>query len=159
MSPSQAGSSQGSSWTIFSSARLGSWTFLLSSEISLFRLENQPNQLGLTLMKIRGFQLKKTSFMLHERSWKFVKLCFYHEKSTKLGNLIAFVTCTKNLLLIDIHKVSSVSARKLKCPSSVRLGSKLSQLGLARAGKFQLEPITSVNPKRPRLFGKFFNFS
>ena len=41
---------------------------------------------------------------------------------------------------------SSVSARKLKCPSSARLGSELSQLGLARAGKFQLEPITSKQP-------------
>ena len=81
--------------------------------------------------------------MLHERSLKFVKICFYHDKSTKLGNLIVFVTCTKNLLLIDIHKVSSVSARKLKCPSSARLGSELSQLRLARAGKFQLELIFS----------------
>ena len=74
----------------------------------------------------------------------FVKICFYHDKSTKLGNLIVFVTCTKNLLLIDIHKVSSVSARKLKCPSSARLGSELSQLGLARAGKFQLELISTI---------------
>ena len=46
----------------------------------------------------------------------------------------------------DIHIlciVSSVSARKLKCPSSAQLGSEPSQLGLARAGKFQLEPISS----------------
>ena len=51
----------------------------------------------------------------------------------------------KNLRFFDIHNVrivSSVSARKLKCPSSARLSSKTSQLGLARAGKFQLEPIT-----------------
>ena len=38
MSPSRAGSSQGSSWTIFSSARLGLWPFPSSSEISLLRL-------------------------------------------------------------------------------------------------------------------------
>ena len=41
--------------------------------------------------------------------------------------------------------VSSVWARKLKCPSSVWLGSEPSQLGLARVGKFQLEPISTVN--------------
>jgi hypothetical protein len=48
------------------------------------------------------------------------------------------------LLLIDIHIVgivSSVSARKLKCPA--RLGSEPSQLRLARAGKFQLELISN----------------
>ena len=39
--------------------------------------------------------------------------------------------------------VSSFSARKLKCPSSARLGSEPLQLGLARAGKFQLEPISN----------------
>ena len=47
----------------------------------------------------------------------------------------------------DIHIVSivsSVSARKLKCPSSARLGSEPSQLGLAWAGKFQLELISSI---------------
>ena len=37
---------------------------------------------------------------------------------------------------------SSVSARKLKCSSSARLGSELSQLRLARAGKFQLKLIS-----------------
>ena len=37
-----------------------------------------------------------------------------HDTEAKLGNL-------KNLLLNDVHIVSSVSARKLKCPSSARL--------------------------------------
>ena len=47
----------------------------------------------------------------------------------------------------DIHIVSivsSISARKSKCPSSARLGSETSQLGLARAGKFQLELISNI---------------
>ena len=45
---------------------------------------------------------------------------------------------------IDILSiVSSVSAQKSKCPSSAQLGSEPSQLGLARAGKFQLEPIST----------------
>ena len=51
----------------------------------------------------------------------------------------------ENLIYIHIVSiVSSVSARLLKCPSSAQLGSETSQLGLARAGKFQLEPITTV---------------
>ena len=37
-----------------------------------------------------------------------------------------------------------ISARKLKFPSSARLSSESSQLGLAQAGKFQLELISSV---------------
>ena len=43
----------------------------------------------------------------------------------------------------NLKFVSSVLARKLKCPSSARLGSETSQLGLAQAGKFQLEPISN----------------
>ena len=45
----------------------------------------------------------------------------------------------------DIHIVgivSSVSARKLMCPSSARLGTFLAR---ARAGKFQLELISIIN--------------
>ena len=43
MSPSRAGLSHSLSWRIFSSARLGSWPFPFSSEISLCRLENRQN--------------------------------------------------------------------------------------------------------------------
>ena len=50
------------------------------------------------------------------------------------------------MLLIDVHKVSLVSARKLRCPSSAQLGSQPSQTGLAQLGKFQLELITTLNP-------------
>ena len=53
----------------------------------------------------------------------------------------------KNCRFFDIHIVgivSSVSARKLKYPSSARLGSEPSQLGLARAGKFQLKLISTT---------------
>ena len=52
-----------------------------------------------------------------------------HDTEVKLGNL-------KNLLLDDLHIVSSVSARKLMC-----LGSEPSQLRLNRARKFKLELI------------------
>ena len=44
--------------------------------------------------------------------------------------------------------VSSVSARKLKRLSSAWLGSETSQLGLARAGKFQLELISTIQTFR-----------
>ena len=37
-----------------------------------------------------------------------------HDREAKLGNL-------KNLLLNDVHIVSSVLAQKLKCPSLARL--------------------------------------
>ena len=52
------------------------------------------------------------------------------------------------MLLIDIHFVSSVSARKLKCPSSTRLGSEPFQLGSVQLGKFQLELITKSFPSK-----------
>ena len=48
-----------------------------------------------------------------------------------------------NIHIVKI--VSSISARKLMCPSSARLGLEPSQLGLARARKFQLELISSRN--------------
>ena len=44
----------------------------------------------------------------------------------------------------QLGNFSSVSARKLKCPSSARLGSEPSQLGSTRAGKFQLGLITKL---------------
>ena len=55
--------------------------------------------------------------------------------------------------------VSSVSARKLKYPSSAWLGSEASQHGLARAGKFQLELISTVSPSSLSRKCQFTNFS
>jgi hypothetical protein len=66
------------------------------------------------------------------------KIDYNQDTGPKLGNL--FVVLNK-----DQKFVSSVSAQKLKCPSSARLGSELSQLGLTRAGKFQLELISSFH--------------
>ena len=48
-----------------------------------------------------------------------ITIGFNHDKSTKQENFL----CGKNLLLIDVHKVSSVLAQKLRCPSSAQLGS------------------------------------
>ena len=53
-----------------------------------------------------------------------------------------------NFLTYILSEVSSVSARKLKCPSSARLGSEPSQLGSARAGKFQLGLITRCHDRK-----------
>ena len=47
----------------------------------------------------------------------------------------------KNLLFFTVGIVSSVSARKLKCPSSARLGTFIAR-ARSRAGKIQLEVIT-----------------
>ena len=46
-------------------------------------------------------------------------------------------------LIVPLKKFSSVSARKLKCPSSGSLELEPSQLGLARVEKFQLELIST----------------
>ena len=47
--------------------------------------------------------------------------------------------------------VSSVSAQKLKCPSSARLGLETFQLGLAQLGKSRLELITRL-PTRQEVY-------
>jgi len=52
------------------------------------------------------------------------------------------------LLPIEVHIVKSVSTRKLKCPSSARLGLEPFQLGLAQLGKFQIKLITKVRGYR-----------
>ena len=56
-----------------------------------------------------------------------------HEKATKL----------ENLLLIDVHINSSISAQKLRCSSSAQLG------------KFQLELITAAATLRTRVSVEF----
>ena len=66
--------------------------------------------------------------------------CNHHSTCTKLENLDNIFNPGKNIATF----VSSVSAQKLKCPSSAWLGSETSQLGLAQAGKFQLELITTI---------------
>ena len=50
--------------------------------------------------------------------------------------------CSQLICILSAHFQLGFSS-KLKCPSSARLGSENFQLGLARAGKFQLEPITT----------------
>ena len=50
--------------------------------------------------------------------------------------------CSQLICILSAHFQLGFSS-KLKCPSSARLGSENFQLGLARAGKFQLEPITN----------------
>ena len=56
-----------------------------------------------------------------------ITIGFNHDKSTKLENFL----CGKNLLLIDVYKVSFVSARKSRCPSSVGLATFPALLGSA----------------------------
>ena len=61
--------------------------------------------------------------------------------------------CSQLICILSAHFQLGFSS-KLKCPSSARLGSETFQLGLARAGKFQLEPITNSS-----LVTKFFTVS
>jgi hypothetical protein len=62
------------------------------------------------------------------------KIDYNHDTGSKL----------ENLLLFDINIVSSVSAQKLKCPSSSRFVPEPFQLGSAQLGKFQLKLITKL---------------
>ena len=43
---------------------------------------------------------------------------YNHDTGTKLGNFIVILKKDINLLLNEVHNVSSVSSQKLKCPSS-----------------------------------------
>ena len=59
---------------------------------------------------------------------KLIKIgCIHNSTCTKLENLDDIFNQGQKIASF----VSSVSARKLKCPSSARLGSETSQLGLA----------------------------
>ena len=81
MSPSRAGSSQSSSWRIFSSAWLGSWPFCLQLEI-----ENRPKRAEIfILFKFflfifsflylnHSFQLPKSPFFLYKLSCNWLEL-------------------------------------------------------------------------------------
>ena len=60
--------------------------------------------------------------------------------------------CSQLICILSAHFQLGFSS-KLKYPSSARLGSENFQLGLARAGKFQLEPITTKN----NFLGKMFS--
>ena len=77
------------------------------------------------------------SIVLHIYSWKLGKLIVFLELELKFA--FYWHTYCRNCQL----GFSSVSARKLKCPSLAWLVLESSQLGLARAGKFQLELISS----------------
>ena len=81
-----------------------------------------------------------------------ITIGFHHDKSTKMENFL----CGKNLLLIDVHKVSLVSALKLRCPSSAwltafpaRLGS--ARLGSARLGLARLGPALEISARTHHL--------
>ena len=150
MSPSRAGSSHSSSWRVFSSARD---LFHFSSKWK--SAKNEP-KIGWKWAKIQFL------FFIKNLYWKWLNYAaqLYNSALKKphllindyeidYNHVIKAKSWGKNELLrfFDIHIVgivSSVSARKSRCPSSARLGSETSQLGLARAGKFQLELISSI---------------
>ena len=63
------------------------------------------------------------------------------------------------LINIDIHIVSSVSARKLICPSSARLGSGPFQLGSARTHHYKIPCQTNTyqHQNKSRYLAKLFS--
>ena len=149
MSPSRAGSSHSSSWSIFSSARLGSWPFCFSSDLffSARKSENCHFLLGAekaTYKKtFQNYVLWKWEFL----SSKIPVLRIHTIKTLLIVQIYisTFFLGPKNLTIKGYKKKSSsVSARKLKCHSSARLGSEPSKLGSAWAGKFRLGLITSI---------------
>ena len=135
MNPSRAGSSQGSSWTIFSWARLSSWPFSFSSENYLFRLENQPNSLILTMVelwwKIIIFNFKNST-KIRQMTNRFIKIGFKLDTIKKLRN---FLACTKNLLLINVRTITY-------CQLGLSSKIEMPQLGSARnlPSSARLEP-------------------
>ena len=80
------------------------------------------------------------------KSCIYLKLFTFKDTKVKINDhdtgLLIIKTCGKNEL--KKFRFSTVSARKLKCPSSAPLGLEPSQLGSAQAGKFQLGLITTI---------------
>ena len=136
MNPSRAGSSLSSSWRIFSSARD---LFHFSSEL---KIDWKRAEISILIWRpiFYYFYACKSNYSRIKTPFCATKIQInYHELDWNHNTWL--------LRLFDIHIVgivSSVSARKLKCPSSARLSSEPSQLGLARAGKFQLELISKL---------------
>ena len=136
MSPSRAGSSHGSSWRIFSSARLVTFSLQLRIENWLknelkfqFSVEDLFSIIELTKLCIwiKLFTYKNTFCATnvqindHEIDWN-------HDTG-----LLIIKTWGKNELnkicdFFIVGIVSSVSARKLKCPSSARLRTFIARL-------------------------------
>ena len=132
MSPSQTGSSHSSSWRIFSSALLGLWPFPLSSKI-IFQLENRPNWHFLPLIFFLSFFPCifigiGIFFTIHIFDFSVAKTFSFLKMNGLLGNTKKIKVLSKKKLFINIYIDSSVSARKLKCPSSAQLGTFLARL-------------------------------
>ena len=118
MRPSRAGSSHSSSWSIFSSARLGSWPFFLQLEL-FFQLENLIYSFFSSnfLFSPQNFVILQRNSIIYRRiEWKLY--CFFLK-------WLIFGVKKENWSKKAIYqrkKSSSLSARKLKCPSSAQLG-------------------------------------
>ena len=63
---------------------------------------------------------------------KLIKIGLIMNSSQNWEIYLQFFTCAKNCLLIELHIVSSVSAQKLRCPSSTRLATSPARLSSAR---------------------------
>ena len=143
MSPSRAGSSHSSSWRIFSSARLVTF-FTSARNWKLAKNELKFNFFKKLVLKMTKYVPKsyistlKTPFVLHKFKWMSMKLI---RTEAKLGNKLRIcyiLTCILSLL--------SARFQLENWSTPAQLGSEPSQLGLAWAGKFQIELISSIYP-------------
>ena len=75
-------------------------------------------------------------------NWTFLWCCIQLSKIAAIFEKLGIIKLKICYFFKNI--ISSVSARKLKCSSSAWLGLEPSQLGLTRAGKFQLELISTI---------------
>ena len=128
MSPSRAGLSHSLSWSIF--ARLGLWPFFLQLEL-FFQLENLIHSFFSS-----NFLFSPPKLVIYNRiEWK---LCCFFLEWLIFG--VKKENWRKKKLYIK-EKIQLVFSSKMKV---LLLGSAPSKLGLARAGKIQLELITTT---------------
>ena len=97
-------------------------------------------------MELKKATYKKTFQYYEKRGLLTSKISIFRIHTIKtplIFHQYVFFWVRENLIVNNIKKKSSsVSAPKLKCPSSAWLGSEPSQLGSARAGNFRLGLIT-----------------
>ena len=115
-----------------SRAKLGHFNFRAETELTKFQVliknHDQISQLWACIIIIINIMII------------FMNLC---KQVYIIHNLLQILTLESLVMKWGLGFSKNVSARQLKCPSSARLGSEPSQLGSARAGKFQLGLITT----------------
>ena len=136
MSPSRACSSHSSSWSIFSSARLGSWPFSFSSD--LFFSARKSENCHFLLPREKKMELKKATykktFQYYEKRGLLtskIPILRIHTIKTPLISISTFFLGPKNLTIRNIKKIQLGFSSEIKVPQlgSARLGTFIARLG------------------------------